>query len=56
MCLNFVTPKMIYFPFRTNGKSFILGVPILKHITVSTLLTFYLVIFTKNVIAAYIMA
>ena len=26
---------MINFPFGTNGKSIILGVPILKHITVS---------------------
>ena len=25
---------MINFPFGTNGKSIILGVPILKHITV----------------------
>ena len=27
---------MINFPFGTNGKSIILGVPILKHITVRT--------------------
>ena len=34
MCLNFGTPKMINFLFGTNRKSIILGVPILKHITV----------------------
>ena len=36
MCPNFGTPKIINFLFRTNGKFIIfLGVPILKHITVS---------------------
>ena len=34
ICLNFGTPKMINFPFGTNGKLIILVVPILKHITV----------------------
>ena len=29
---------MINFPFGTNGKSIILGVPILKHITVTLFL------------------
>ena len=36
MCLNFGAPKNDKFPFGTfgtNGKSIILGVPILKHIT-----------------------
>ena len=28
MCLNFGTPKVISFPFLTNGKLTILGVPI----------------------------
>ena len=37
MCINFGTPKTINFPFRTNGKSMILGVPMLKHITVACL-------------------
>ena len=34
MCLNFGTPKIINFPFGTNGKLIILGVPIMKHIMV----------------------
>ena len=33
---------MINFPFGTNGKFIILGVPILKHITVSSVLLFEL--------------
>ena len=32
--LNFGTPKIMNFPFGTNGKFIILGVPILKHIRV----------------------
>ena len=36
MCPNFGTPKNNKFPFGTNGKFIILGVPILKHITVVT--------------------
>ena len=32
--LNFGTPKMINFPFGTNGKLIILGVPILERIVV----------------------
>ena len=32
--LIFGTPKNIEFPFGTNGKFIILGVPILKHIRV----------------------
>ena len=34
MCLNTGTPKTINFPFETNGKLMILGVPILKHFRV----------------------
>ena len=33
MCLKFGTPKTINFPFETNGKFIILGVPIFKHMT-----------------------
>ena len=36
ICLNCGTPKKINFPFGTNGKLIILGVPILKLITVSS--------------------
>ena len=32
MCLNFGTPKIINFPFGTNGKLIILGVSIHKRI------------------------
>ena len=38
MCLNFGTLKIINFPFGTNGKLIVLGVPILTHIMVVTLL------------------
>ena len=31
MCINIGTPKIINFPFGTNGKINILGVPIFKH-------------------------
>ena len=34
MCLTIGTPKNINFPFETNGKLMILGVPILKHFRV----------------------
>ena len=34
MCLSIGTPKILNFPFVTNGKFIILGVPILKHFTV----------------------
>ena len=34
MCLNYGTPRIINFPFGTNGKLIILGVPILKHIMI----------------------
>ena len=36
MSLNFGMPRVINFPFETNGKSIILGVLILMHITVTT--------------------
>ena len=31
MCLNIGTPNNHHFPFGTNGKVIMLGVPILKH-------------------------
>ena len=34
MCLNIGIPKILNFPFGTNGKLMVLGVPILKHIKV----------------------
>ena len=34
MCSNIGTPKIINFPFGTNGKLIVLGVPILKHFRV----------------------
>ena len=34
MCLNIGIPKNHYFPFGTNGKVVVLGVPILKHFRV----------------------
>ena len=34
MCSNIGTPKTINFPFGTNGKLMVLGVPILKHFRV----------------------
>ena len=35
MCLDFGASKTIDFPFGTNGKLMILGVPILKHFRVN---------------------
>ena len=35
MCLTIGTPKIVNFPFRTNEKLMVLGVPILKHFKVS---------------------
>ena len=35
MCSNIGTPKTINFPFGTNGKLMVLGVPILKHFRVN---------------------
>ena len=35
MCSNLGTPKTHRFPFGTNGKVVVLGVPILKHFRVS---------------------
>ena len=37
MCSNIGTSKTINFPFGTNGKLMVLGVPILKHLRVITL-------------------
>ena len=34
MCSNIGTPKIINFPFGTNGKLMVLGVPIFKHFRV----------------------
>ena len=34
MCSNIGTPKTINFPFGTNGKLMVLGVPIHKHFRV----------------------
>ena len=34
MCLYSGTPKIINFPFATNGKLMVLGVPLLKHLRV----------------------
>ena len=36
--LNIGTPKILNFPFVPNGKLIILGVPILKHITVTLIM------------------
>ena len=38
MCLNIGTPKTINFPFGTNEKLMVLGVPILKYFRVSIFL------------------
>ena len=35
MCLNIGTPKIINFPFGTNGKLMVLGVPVFKHFRVT---------------------
>ena len=34
MCSNTGTPNNHHFPFGTNGKVVVLGVPILKHLSV----------------------
>ena len=34
LCLDIGTPKIVNFPFGTNGKLMVLGVPILKHFRV----------------------
>ena len=36
MCSNIGTPNNHHFPFGTNGKVVVLGVPILKHFRVCT--------------------
>ena len=35
ICLNIGTPNDHHFPFGTNGKVVVLGVPILKHFRVA---------------------
>ena len=35
MCSNIGTPNNHHFPFGTNGKVVVLGVPILKHFRVN---------------------
>ena len=40
MCLNIGTPTNHRFPFGTNGKVVVLGVPILKHFRVDFLSVF----------------
>ena len=40
MCLIIGTPKNINFPFETNGKLMILGVPVLKHFKVTLYVAF----------------
>ena len=42
MYLNTGIPNNHHFPFRTNGKVVVLGVPILKHFTVCILKSFIL--------------
>ena len=39
MCLDIGTPKNINFSFETNGKLIALGVPILKHFRVLTIIS-----------------
>ena len=41
---------MINFPFGTNGKSIIIGVPILKHITV--ILRYFLIFFNEVILTS----
>ena len=43
MYLNIGTPNNHHFPFGTNGKVVVLGVPILKHFTVHAYVFFRLV-------------
>ena len=39
ICLNIGSPRNYHFPFETNGKVVVLGVPILKHFWVHVILT-----------------
>ena len=41
MCSYIGTPKTIIFPFGTNGKLMVLGVPVLKHFRVCKEWLFY---------------
>ena len=40
MCPNIGTPKIINFPFGTNGKFMVLGVPLLRHFRVVSVMSF----------------
>ena len=44
MCLNNWTPKTINFPFETNRKLMVLGVPILKPLKVTLELQFLTIV------------
>ena len=50
MCLNIGTPKTINFPFETNGKLMILGVPILKHFRVYVKFKLYSINISKVIL------
>ena len=39
MCSNIGTPNSHHFPFGTNGKEVLLGVPVLKHFRVTSVLS-----------------
>ena len=43
LCFNTRTPKPINFPFGTNGKVMVLGVPILKHNRIPVWYVFFFV-------------
>ena len=47
MCLNIGTPKNVNFPFETNGKLMVLGVPILKHFRVNHCINLFIGTRTK---------
>ena len=42
-CVSIGTPKTINFPFGTNGKLMILGVPIFKHIVFFSIIVKHLI-------------
>ena len=42
MCLNIRTAKNHHFPFWTNGKVVVLGVPILKHFRVYIIISYFI--------------
>ena len=47
MCSNTGTPNNHHFPFGTNGKVVVLGVPILKHFRVFTSFILFFVDFNE---------